>query len=257
MPSHHIINNNEISDYMNMDDAIINNLIDLNNNKSLISLLCTNPNENDYDFINVNIGIASAITSYARIFMSTYLANNFLNVCYTDTLSIYTTTPLSPHLLGSKLGQFKLENYFIEIIFLAPKVYTGKSLVEPGSPNHAKIEHEISKIKGYKGVLSYSELNSLLFKDNSIKLQHNKWMTSIGKGSIKIKDKIYTLSATENKRKLLYNNQNIFIDTQSYIIDNNKSILPFPTTVATDVSSRLVKDQPSPKAQAEGREEEK
>lgn len=174
MPIHHIINNNEISEYQNMDDTIINNLIDLNNNKSLISLLCTNPNEDDYDFINVNIGIASAITSYARIFMSTYLANNFLNVCYTDTDSVYTTTPLSPHLLGSKLGQFKLENYFSEIIFLAPKVYTGKYIVEPGSRNHGKKEHEISKIKGYKGLLSYAELKSLLFKDNSIKLQHNK-----------------------------------------------------------------------------------
>lgn len=59
-------------------------------------------------------------------------------------------------------------------------------------------------------------------------------MTSIGKGSIQIKDEIYTLTATENKRKLLYNDQNIFIDTQPYIIDDNKSLLPFPISVATD-----------------------
>jgi len=167
MPSHHIINNDETSNYMNKDNTTITSLIDLNNNKSLISLVKTNLSHDEEDFINVNISIASAITSYARIYMSKYLSNNLLDIYYTDTDSIFTKTPLDPQLLGTNLGQFKLEKYFSEIIFLAPKVYIGKYLIN-------NVEHELTKIKGFKGLLSYAELNNLLFKHNSIKLQHNK-----------------------------------------------------------------------------------
>jgi hypothetical protein len=39
---------------------------------------------------------------------------------------------------------------------------------------------------------------------------------------LKIRTKV---TATENTRKLLYNNKNIFIDTQPYIIDDSKNIL--------------------------------
>lgn len=49
-------------------------------------------------------------------------------ICYTDTDSIFTQTPLPSHLSSSQLGQLKLERYFNEIIFLSPKVYTGKYL---------------------------------------------------------------------------------------------------------------------------------
>ena len=53
---------------------------------------------------------------------------------------------------------------------------------------------------------------------------HNKWFKSIGKGSIEIREEIYTLSATENKRKLIYNEDNIFIDTQPLTIDESKTL---------------------------------
>lgn len=60
---------------MSNDYTIVKILIDLNNNKFLISILYSNPYEDVKDTdenININIGIASAITSYARIYMSTF-----------------------------------------------------------------------------------------------------------------------------------------------------------------------------------------
>jgi DNA polymerase type B, organellar and viral len=74
MLTHIIINNAEISKHMSKDNTIVKNLIDLNNNKSLISTQYSNPYEEVEDSDdNINIGIASAKTSYARIYMSTFL----------------------------------------------------------------------------------------------------------------------------------------------------------------------------------------
>ena len=58
----------------------------------------------------------------------------------------------------SKLGQFKLENVFKEIVFLAPKVYGG--ITENGE--------EITKVKGLKIAVSFSDLKSLIAKNESL-----------------------------------------------------------------------------------------
>ena len=78
---------------MSKDNTIVKNLIDLNNNKYLISIHYSNPQvelDDSEDNININIGIAAAITSYARIYMSTFLSKIIFDVCYTDTDSIFT-----------------------------------------------------------------------------------------------------------------------------------------------------------------------
>jgi len=70
---------------MSNDYTIVKILIDLNNNKSLISILYSNPYEDVEDTDeNINIGIASAITSYARIYMSTFYKIIYLMfvICY-------------------------------------------------------------------------------------------------------------------------------------------------------------------------------
>ena len=51
-------------------------------------------------------------------------------------------------------------------------------------------------------------------KNNSIKLNQEKWFKNIGQGNISIKDEIYTLMLTENKRELIFDNNNIFIETK-------------------------------------------
>lgn len=114
---------------------------------------------------NVSISIASAITAYARIFMSQFKNNPNYKIYYTDTDSLYTDKPLDPSLIGNKLGQFKLENVFDQAVFLAPKVYGG--ITEKGE--------EITKIKGYKNKISFNDLKSLLIrKDGSNNIIHLK-----------------------------------------------------------------------------------
>jgi hypothetical protein len=67
-------------------------------------------------------------------------------------------------------------------------------------------------------------MKSLLVLDSAKELTHEKWFRSLEDGNITIKDSIYTLSVTSNKRKNLYNN-GIFTNTEPYIIDINKNIV--------------------------------
>ena len=79
----------------------------------------------------------------------------------------------------------------------------------------------ICKIKGYKNPkdVSFYDLKSLLNKDSEgLTLNHNKWFRSIANSDITIKDQLYNLKSTENKRKLLYDNQGIAINTEAFKI---------------------------------------
>jgi hypothetical protein len=63
---------------------------------------------------NVSIGIAAAITAYARIHMSQFKNNPNFNLYYSDTDSIYIDKPLPDHMISSTiLGKMKLENKYI------------------------------------------------------------------------------------------------------------------------------------------------
>ena len=76
------------------------------------------------DNSNISIGIAAAITAYARIFMTQFKNNPKINLYYTDTDSIYTDSELDSYLIDSKiLGKLKLEYIVDEAVFLGPKSY--------------------------------------------------------------------------------------------------------------------------------------
>ena len=67
----------------------------------------------------------------------------------------------------------------------------------------------ICKVKGFKNphFISFSDLKSLLIKNpKPLELSHSKWFRSLVNSDITIKDQIYNLVATENKRKLIYEN---------------------------------------------------
>jgi len=100
--------------------------------------------------------------------MSQFLTDNNINVYYTDTDSIIVDKPLVDLFVGSELGQFKLECIYEEAVFLAPKVYGGIIRNEDGT---TKV---ISKVKGYKDHVDFEVLKSLLDKDNSVQLKHDK-----------------------------------------------------------------------------------
>jgi hypothetical protein len=143
----------------------------LSNNKLLISF---NDNKNNKDLnkikkdrlISVSVSIASAITSYARIFMSKFKNNPDFKLYYSDTDSLFVEGTISDNFIGKSLGQFKLENTYKKAIFLAPKVYA--AIKENGE--------EISKVKGLKNRVPFSVFDELLYKNNkdSIKYNQNK-----------------------------------------------------------------------------------
>ena len=69
---------------------------------------------------NVSIGIASAITAYARIHMSQFKNNSDFNLFYSDTDSIYIDKPLPKDLINKNiLGKMKLEYILDKAIFFS------------------------------------------------------------------------------------------------------------------------------------------
>jgi DNA polymerase elongation subunit (family B) len=116
---------------------------------------------------NVSIGIASAITSYARIHMSQFKNNPDYNLYYTDTDSIYIDKPLNDSLVNNKiLGKMKLEHILDKAILLTPKVYCLETI-------DGKV---IYKVKGlsHNIELTMSDFESLLFKDSYLEKYQNK-----------------------------------------------------------------------------------
>jgi hypothetical protein len=83
-----------------------------------------NPSINE----NSAVQIASAITSYARIFMDKFKRDENLDVYYSDTDSIFSKNPLSYEYISDiTMGNFKLENRIKEAIFILPKFYMLKT----------------------------------------------------------------------------------------------------------------------------------
>lgn len=182
--------------------------------------------DNGSETHNVNIGIASAITGYARIYMAQFKNNPNLKLFYTDTDSIYTN--LNPDemnvLFASKdatdmvsnigLGKLKLESVSEKAIFLCPKVYFLKN----------KENEIIMKVKGLKKniILTENEFESLLIKDNKITKIQDKWYRFLGgDNGIIIKEMEYSLGNTDNKRKLIYDNE-LLVATKPYNVIDNK-----------------------------------
>ena len=126
-PDSIIINKKELNSFLDKFSSSIIDIIDLDAQyliqiKSIdnIDTLLDNSNENH----NINIAIASAITSYSRIFMSQFKNNSNYKLFYSDTDSISNNKPLVDSLVNiSELGKLKLENIADKAIFLAPKVY--------------------------------------------------------------------------------------------------------------------------------------
>nr|YP_010697740.1 hypothetical protein P1R16_mgp05 [Porodaedalea niemelaei]WCF76636.1 hypothetical protein [Porodaedalea niemelaei] len=188
---------------------------DLGNNKELISYY--NPTSNKMEnnkpsSKNSSIPLAVDITSYARIHMS-YLKNiaqlQDLTILYMDTDSLSLNGKLDPKYIGTELGKLKLEHIFNEVIYLAPKVYAGKTDT-----------YEYVKVKGLKNHISFDQMKPLLNKDESLQINQDKWYKHIDEGLIAVKNEIYTLMLTDNKRELLFTADGIFKDINPYVLSN-------------------------------------
>jgi Leucine-rich repeat (LRR) protein len=78
------------------------------------------------------------------------------------------------------------------------------------------LKHEVN--------LTLNDFEQLLYKESFIKKFQNKWVRNLDKGYIEIKESLYTLKVTSNKRKLIYCN-NKFINTIPFIINEFKEII--------------------------------
>ena len=203
----YVMNKEDYDNFEKLDkDNSIIDVIDLEDN---LLVECKNPKveldtllDNSSEIHNINIAIAAAITAYARIHMSQFKNNKDYNLYYSDTDSIYIDTPLDKSFISSKLGLLKLEYICKDAVFLAPKVYS--LLTDNGL---------IVKIKGLtkKSIdnITLDQLNELIFKDSKIEANQEKWYKDISSGNISIKDQIYTLKVTGNKRDLIYDNDKL------------------------------------------------
>lgn len=103
-----------------------------------------------------------------------------------------------------------MEYIFKEAVFLGPKIYAG--ITTTGK--------YICKIKGFKNASSipFEVMKSLLHKDSSVELSHVKWFRNIDSQTIEMKNQLYNLQKTSNKRTFVYN-KNVAFDTNPIKLD--------------------------------------
>lgn len=193
-----------IQDWVKIDDYVLVVRDDVN---------ITDFDKDNYHGVDVNVAISAAITAGGRMWMSQFKNNTNYRLFYSDTDSIVIDRPLHPDLVGSALGQLKLEHVISRAVFLAPKTY--------GFITNEGVE--IIKVKGVKPEnlkdFHVSDLESLLFNDTSLELNQDKWYKKMFEGQITIQDVAYTLKVTSNKRQTIYIN-NIFEYTKPYNYDD-------------------------------------
>jgi hypothetical protein len=141
---------------------------------------------------------------------------NFL-LYYSDTDSIFVVflndNYLPSSIVGTNIGQLKLEYLIKEAVFLAPKVYA--LITEDGKT--------IIKIKGItqdtNSDISFNTIDDLLVKDTSKEFSQEKWFKKTLQGDISVEQVAYTLKSTSNKRMPIYKD-NVFSTTIPYNYDN-------------------------------------
>jgi hypothetical protein len=154
----------------------------------------------DKSFIMSNVGLAAAVTAYARMHMIPFKIHP--DTLYTDTDSAFTTSQMDPSLIGKELGLMKdeLKGLLIEeAYFVGPKKYGYWLLDRDGT----RIEESV-----FSGVprnsLSFNEVKSIFEGQTIIKNVSNKFYKSFTNLNITIKDINITIKNTNIK--LLQNN---------------------------------------------------
>jgi hypothetical protein len=204
--NHTIVENIKSDDFLLNEDYTVTNVVDLQNGKELISYFNKNAvkalnSDEGFSTKNISIAIASAVTAYARIKMSSIKMDKNIKIYYSDTDSFVVDQLLNKEILSEKLGDFKLENKFIKAAFLAPKVYGGILKDKFDTKGNPK---EKVKIKGLKKTIKFEELLGLLKKDSELKKPQEKFYRDLANSRIVVDTSDYTLIVTGNKRKIIY-----------------------------------------------------
>ena len=173
--------------------------------------------------LDVNIAIASAVTAGGRTIMSEFKNSNKYNLYYSDTDSIVIDKQLPKKLVGSKLGQLKLESEIEKAVFLAPKVYAfvttdGEEVIKVKG-----INKEVIKNEGF----NFEMMRALLIRHSRFTFTQEKWFKKMYEGDISILEVSYNLKVTANKRELIYETYqtdlgplDVFVNTRPYNYNN-------------------------------------
>ena len=201
-----------IKDFVEFDNHIITI------RKNILNFI-NESNQDDFDFtyhgLEVNVALASAITSGGRVWMS-IIRKLGIGIYYSDTDSYVLDAPLPSFMVGNELGQYKLEHVIKKAVFLAPKVYALETVEGL----------EIVKVKGITKEtlpeINLDKLEQLLIKDSSLEFTQDKWFKKVIEGEIKVSEIAYTLKATSVKRAHIHTNvegKEIFTNTRPYDYD--------------------------------------
>jgi DNA polymerase type B, organellar and viral len=221
----HIVLPSSLSNKFILDDQFdILDVIDFKNNQELITYRKrSNPNEDnnieENKFKNVSIVVASAITAYGRIQMSQFKNNPEIgDLLYSDTDCIAITGELDKKYIGKGIGQMELEKRFIKVVYLAPKVYIGL-MYSKKDPHKIELHAVIKGINVEQKAkkFNFNDFVLLLNKDQTYEMKQEKWSRNISDASVTVDSVNYNLIVTENKREIIYNNNNTFVENKPLI----------------------------------------
>lgn len=122
-----------------------------------------------------------------------------------------------PGIIGTEMGQLKLEQEIDKAVFLSPKCYLLETVQG----------EKVIKIKG----LSLNNLSSdisinldlfinLLKKDSIANLNQDIWVKNKSEALISIINQTYSLAHNSNKRTNVYDSSGFFIDSLPINVDN-------------------------------------
>jgi hypothetical protein len=158
----------------------------------------------------VSVSTASAITSYARIYINQIkmlILKLGGNVYYSDTDSIVTDIKLPKEYVGDEIGKFKLEYFIKRAIFITSKTYIlelndGTFIKKAKGINNESLswkDYENMYLKN-RNVIGYKTLSSFLWKEGTVNIIKDQPTI--------IKYNSYT------KREKIYNSDSLWIDTK-------------------------------------------
>ena len=177
----------------------------------------------DSSYLPISLPVSMAITAYARIRL--YELKKVVgeeNLLYSDTDSIFTTLPLPESYVGDELGKVKLEYIGEEGIFLAPKVYCIRNILESGKVN--LVGKDIEKVKGLTDSnLGLKMFERLLQKNAETVVIQKKLIKRLELGTMLSIEREYSLMITENKRAIIWHNEK-YAGTKPFIIGKDSNL---------------------------------
>ena len=165
----------------------------------------------DSEYVVRALTISAMITSYASIFMNSFL-NNPENPCYyTDTDSLFCKYPLDAKYVGKELGKFSFKGMAKRAYFISPKTYCLVMMDDS----------VIIKCKGLNNRLLTENDFKLLLSGENVNIDTSKIFTNLKIGSGSIKSMRLTIKPEISNRKSIIPKASDYDSVPYHIIDGD------------------------------------